>query len=91
MTFEPGSEDAYAKALGFLAPLVDSWTRGFQSMQMPGSQKDLFQTLAVESMLYHSLMSNNEIISVLAGIIRNISSGHSYGPALDWAKRQGRS
>ena len=38
-------------------------------------------------MFYNSLMPNDEIVSVLAGIIQNIATKHSYGISLDWGKR----
>jgi len=84
-------DENFGKALDFLGPKVDSWIKelfkGFESLQLTRPQKDLFQSLTVETMLYNSLMPNDEIVSVLAGIIQNIATKHSYGNSLDWAKR----
>jgi hypothetical protein len=32
-------------------------------------------------------MPNEQIIAVLAGIIQNIATKHTYGNSLDWGKR----
>jgi hypothetical protein len=91
MSSDSASDENFGKAFDFLTPRVKSWTKelfsGFKTNEITGSQKDLFQSLAVETLLYNSLMPNDEIISVLAGIIRNISSRHRYGVMLDWGKR----
>ena len=88
-----GTDESYAKMFDFLMPRVSSWTKdlakAFGTIQPAGVQKDLMQTLVAETMLYNSPMSNEEIIAVLAGIIRDISTGHAYGSALDWGKRAG--
>lgn len=90
------SSDAYpnenfGKALDFLGPKVDSWIKelfiGFESLKLSRTQKDLFQSLTVETMLFNTLMSNEEIVAVLAGIIRNIATKHSYSNSLDWGNR----
>lgn len=85
------TKENFGKALDFLGPKVDSWIKelfkGFEALRLSRSQKDLFQGLTVETMLYNSLMPNDEIVSVLAGIIQNIASKHSYGNSLDWGKR----
>jgi hypothetical protein len=39
-------------------------------------------------MLFNTLMPNDEIVAVLAGIIQNIATKHSYGNSLDWGKRE---
>jgi len=43
--------------------------------------------LTAETLLYNSLMSNEEIIAILSDIIRNIATRHAYGMFLDWGKR----
>ncbi|HEV8386988.1 MAG TPA: hypothetical protein VGQ03_05140 [Nitrososphaera sp.] len=84
-------DENFGKALDFLGPKVDSWIKelfkGFEALQLTRPQKDLFQGLTVETMLYNTLMPNDEILSVLAGIIQNIARKHSYGNSLDWGKR----
>ena len=86
-----GTDENYARMFDFLMPRVSSWTKdlsnAFGAIQPTGLQKDLLQSLVAETMFYNSFMSNGEIIAVLAGIIRNISTGHAYGSALDWGKR----
>jgi hypothetical protein len=56
-------------------------------LKLPTPQKDIIQGLTIETMLFSSLMPNDEIIAILAGIIQNISTKHGYGNALDWGKR----
>lgn len=84
-------DENFGRALDFLGPKVDSWIKelfkGFEALQLTRPQKDLFQGLTVETMLYNSLMPNDEIVSVLAGIIQNIATKHSYSNSLDWGKR----
>jgi hypothetical protein len=81
----------FSKALEFLSPKVDSWIRelfkGFDALKLSRTQKDLFQGLTVETMLFNTLMSNEEIVAALAGIIQNIATKHSYSNSLDWGKR----
>jgi hypothetical protein len=40
-----------------------------------------------ETLLYNTVMSNEEIIVILSDIIRNIATRHAYGMFLDWGKR----
>ena len=84
-------DENLGKALDFVSPKVDRWIKelfqGFDMPNSPSQQKDLIQGLTVETMLFHTLMPNDEIVSLLAGIIRNIATRHSYGPSLDWGKR----
>jgi hypothetical protein len=79
------------KALDFMEPKVDVWIKelfkGFEALSLTRPQKDIFQSLTVETMLFSTLMPNYEIISVLAGIIQNIATKHSYGNSLEWGKR----
>lgn len=82
----------FGKALDFVAPTVDSWTKelfkGFEVLNVSRPQKDLIQELTIETTLYNTLMPNDEIIAVLAGIIRKISTRHAYGNTLDWGTRE---
>jgi len=57
-------------------------------LNLSTTQKDLIQGMTVETMLFNTLMPNEEIIAILAGIIQNIATKHSYGQALDWGKRE---
>jgi hypothetical protein len=86
------SDKNFGKAIDFVSPIVDRWIKelfkGFEALGVSRPQKDLIQGLTVETMLFNSLMPNDEIVAVLAGIIRNISTKNSYGTALDWGKRQ---
>jgi hypothetical protein len=82
----------FGKALDFVAPTVDRWIKelfkGFEELNVSRPQKDLIQELTIETMLYNTLMPNEEIIAVLAGIIQKISTKHAYGISLDWGKRE---
>jgi hypothetical protein len=40
-----------------------------------------------ETLLYNTVMSNEEIIAILSDIIRNIATRHAYGMFLDCGKR----
>jgi hypothetical protein len=82
---------SYGEALDVVGPTVERWIKemfkGFDLTNISKPQKDLIQGLTVETMLYNSLMSNDEIVAVLAGIIRNVATRHSYVNALDWGRR----
>lgn len=82
----------FSKALDFMRPRVDSWTkellRGVEALNLSKPQKDLVQGMTVETMLFNTMMPNEEIIAILSGIIRNIATKHSYAQALDWGKRE---
>jgi hypothetical protein len=84
-------DENFGKALDFLGPKVDVWIKelfkGFEALSLTRPEKDLFQGLTVETMLYNTLMPNEQIIAVLAGIIQNIATKHTYGNSLDWGKR----
>ena len=86
------SAENFGKALDFVGPIVDKWikelNKGFESLKISRPQKDLMQSLTVETMLYNTLMPNDEIIAVLGGIIQNIATKSSHGGALDWDKRE---
>ncbi|HEY6950520.1 MAG TPA: hypothetical protein VI146_07905 [Nitrososphaeraceae archaeon] len=43
--------------------------------------------MTAETLLYNTVMSNEEIIAILSDIIRNITTHHAYGLFLDWGKR----
>jgi predicted component of viral defense system (DUF524 family) len=86
------SDDYYAKAMDFLNPKVNSWIKELvdnaESLMLSRPQKELIQALTIETLLYNSLMTNEEIIAVLSDIIRNIATRHAYGKYyLDWSKR----
>lgn len=91
MSSDENPDESFRKALDFVGPKVDRWIkelfRGFEVLDVPRQQKDLIQGLTVETMLYNTLMPNDEIIAVLARTIQNISTRHSYGNSLDWGKR----
>lgn len=84
-------DENFSKALDFVGPKVDRWIKelfkGFEVLNIPSPQKNLIQGLTVETMLFSTLMPNDEIVAVLAGIIQNIASKHSYANSLDWGKR----
>jgi hypothetical protein len=84
-------DENFGKALDFVGPKVDRWIKelfkGFEVLSIPAPQKNIIQNLMVESMLFNTLMPNEEIVAVLAGIIQNIATKHSYGNSLDWGKR----
>lgn len=88
---DDNTDENLGKAIDFVGPKVDRWIKelfkGFELLNIPGSQKDLIQSLTIETMLFNTMMPNDEIVAVLAGIIRNIATRHSYGNSLDWAKR----
>jgi hypothetical protein len=92
MARNPEEQDrSYGEALDVVGPTVERWIKemfkGFDLTNISKPQKDLIQGLTVETMLYNSLMSNDEIVAVLAGIIRNVATRHSYANALDWGRR----
>ena len=95
MTPPPGAPDAEnnedpAKAFDLISPMVGTWMKelfkGFESSNLSNVQKEFIQSLTVEAMLYNSLMTNDEILAALGGIIRNIATKSSLN-SLDWAKR----
>lgn len=84
-------DENFGKAFSFVGPIVDRWVKelnkGFDALNISRPQKDLMQGLTVETMLFNTLMPNDEIVAVLGGIIRNIAMKHSYGNSLDWGNR----
>lgn len=92
MSSDDYMDEKFGKAFDFIGPRVDNWIKelfgGFEALNLSGSQKDLIQGLTIETMLYNTLMPNEEIISALAGIIQNIASRNSYGKTIDWGKRE---
>ncbi len=86
------SDENANKALNSFAPKIDGWIQelfgGFEELNLTRPQKEIIQALTVESMLYSSVMPNEEIIAILSDIIRNIATRHAYGNSLDWGKRQ---
>lgn len=85
-------DENFGKALDFVGPKVDRWIKelleGFEALKLSRPQKDLIQGLTIETMLFNTLMTNDEIVTVLAGIIQNIASNSSYGKTIDWGKRE---
>lgn len=85
------SDENLGKAMDFVSPKVNSWLRdlfgGVEQLNLSRPQKELIQALTAETLLYNTLMSNEEIIAILSDIIRNIATRHSYGMFLDWSKR----
>lgn len=85
------SDENLGKAIGFVNPKVNSWTKdlfgNFEQLNLTRPQKELIQVLTAETLLYNTLMSNEEIIAILSDIIRNIATRHAYGMFLDWGKR----
>ena len=85
------SDEYFGKAIDFVSPKVDAWIKelfgGVEALKLSRPQKELIQALTVETLLYNSLMTNEEIIAVLSDIIRNIATKHAYGKSLDWAGR----
>ena len=85
------SDDYFAKAMDFVSPKADAWIKelfgGAESLNLSRPQKELVQALMIETLLYNSLMTNEEIIAILSDITRNIATRHSYAKSLDWAKR----
>jgi hypothetical protein len=59
----------------------------FEQLNLSRPQKELIQVLTAETLLYNTVMSNEEIIAILSDIIRNIATRHAYGMFLDWGKR----
>lgn|SRR5688572_22497059 len=92
MPSDENMDENFGKALDFMRPRVDSWIKellgGVEALNLSTPQKDLIQGMTVETMLFNTLMPNEEIIAILAGIIQNIATKHSYGQALDWGKRE---
>jgi hypothetical protein len=84
-------DENFGKAMNFVTPKVNMWLKdlfgGVEQLSLPRPQKELVQALTVETLLYNSMMSNEEIIAILSDIIRNIATGHAYNKLLDWQKR----
>ena len=85
------SDENLGKAIDFVNPKVNSWAKdlfgSFEQLNLTRPQKELIQVLTAETLLYNTLMPNEEIIAILSDIIRNIATRHSYGMLLDWGKR----
>src|SRR6476620_4788408 len=85
------SDENLGKAMDFVNPKVDSWAKDlfgiFGQLNLTRPQKELVQVLTAETLLYNTVMSNEEIIAILSDIIRNIAKHHAYGMFLDWGKR----
>ena len=75
-------DDNFGKAMNFVTPKVNEWVKdlfgGVEQLSLSRPQKELVQALTVETLLYNSLMSNEEIIAILSDIIRNIATNHNY-------------
>jgi len=85
------ADENFGKAIDFVSPKVNSWVMdpfcGVEQLNLSRPQKELIQVLTAETLLYNSLMSNEEILAILSDIIRNIATRHAYGMFLDWGKR----
>lgn len=85
------SDENLSKAMDFVTPKVNNWIKdlfgGVEQLNLSRPQKELIQALTAETLLYNTLMPNEEIIAILSDIIRNIATRHSYGMLLDWGKR----
>src|SRR5438093_12129384 len=85
------ADENFGKAMDFVSPKVNSWVKdlfgGVEQLNSTRPQKELIQALTAETLLYNTLMSNEEIIAILSYIIRNIATRHAYGMFLDWGKR----
>ena len=85
------ADENFGKAMDFVSPKVNSWVKdlfgGVEQLNLTRPQKELIQALTAETLLYNTLMSNEEIIAILSDIIRNIATHHSYGMMLDWGKK----
>jgi hypothetical protein len=84
-------DENFGKVMNFVTPRVNEWVKSFfggvEQLSLSRPQKELAQALTVETLLYNSLMSNEEIMAVLSDIIRNIATKHNYKGLLDWKKR----
>ena len=84
-------EDYLNKALEYVNPKVGGWVKELlgdaESLKLSRPQKEMIQALTIETLLYNTLMTNEDIIAILSDIIRNIATKHSYGKYLDWASR----
>jgi hypothetical protein len=84
-------DENFGKVMNFVTPRVDGWVKDFfggvEQLSLSRPQKELAQALTVETLLYNSFMSNEEIIAILSDIIRNIATRHNYKGFLDWDKR----
>jgi hypothetical protein len=91
MSSDDNLDENFGKALDFIRPKVDTWIKellgGVEGLKLPTPQKDLIEGLTVETMLFSTLMPNDEIVAILAGIIQNIATKHAYVNSLDWGKR----
>jgi len=85
------SDETFGKAIDFVSPKVNSWVKdlygGVEQLNLSRPQKEIIQAITAETLVYNTLLSNEEIIAILSDIIRNIATHHSYGMLLDWGKR----
>src|SRR5213593_952429 len=85
------ADENFGKAIDFVSSRVNIWVKdlfgGVEQLNLTRPQKKLIQALTAETLLYNTLMSNEEIIAILSDIIRNIATHHAYGMFLDWGKR----
>jgi hypothetical protein len=81
------SDENFGKAIDFVSHKVNSWLKdlfgGVEQLNLTRPQKELIQALTTETLLYNTLMSNEEIIAILSDIIRNIATHPAYGVFLD--------
>lgn len=72
-------DENFSKAMNFVAPKVDWWMRdlfgGVEQLSLSRPQKELVQAVTAETLLYNTLMSNEEITAILSDIIRNTLRG----------------
>ena len=85
------SDENLGKAIDFVNPKVNSWAKdlfgSFGQLNLTRPQKELVQVLTAETVLYNTLISNEEIIAILSDIIRNIATRHAYRMFIDWGRR----
>jgi hypothetical protein len=85
------SDDNFGKTLDSFGPRIDEWIKnifgGVEALNLSRPQKEVVQALMVETFLFNSVMSNEEIMAILSDIIRNIATKHAYGKSLDWGER----
>ena len=85
-------EDNFGKAMNFVTPRVNEWVKdlfgGVEQLSLSRPQKELVQALTVETLLYNSLMSNEEILTAVADSVR-VASAKARADGPSPAGRQG--
>ena len=66
------ADENFGKAIDFVSPRVNSWVKdlfgGVEQLNLTRPQKELIQALTAETLLYNTLMSNEEMECYWTGV-----------------------